>query len=164
MTFAEKSEILKRLYNLLQSEENQYKQEIDESQETPEDIRNKMLAKLQILKEEKERERLEEVKKREERRFYESADELRKCDSEAFAMECYLEQENQMLEKLTKLEREKMEEHIYVKLYEYDIRRKEERERQEKEQKLKMKREIFFAILLLLNKNKEKCCIPEMKE
>lgn len=109
-----------RLAQLLSFEEEMYKQEIIESQETPEQVRDRMEQKLKELKERKESERLEQVKKLQERRFVEGADELRKCDSEAFAIECYLEQENQMLDKLKQRETERRKEEIYVKLNELD--------------------------------------------
>ena len=46
-----------------------------------------------------------DIQKLNERRFYQSADELRKNDSQAFAVECYLEQENQMLDKMKRREK-----------------------------------------------------------
>ena len=46
-----------------------------------------------------------DIQKLNERRFYQSADELRKNDSQAFAVECHLEQENQMLDKMKRREK-----------------------------------------------------------
>ena len=80
------------------------------------------------------------IKKLNEKRFYESADELRKNDSQAFAYECYLEQENQMIDKMKKREKEKKEEMFYVKLNEFDNMKKIENEKKEEiKQKNKLK-------------------------
>jgi hypothetical protein len=114
----------RKLAELLDCEEEQYRREIVDKQETPEQVRMKMEARLIELKTQREKERLETVKTLTERRFYESADELRKNDSEAFAIACYLEQENQMLDKLKRLEDEKRTEQVYVQLYNYDNAKK----------------------------------------
>ena len=81
-----------------------------------------------------------DIKKLNEKRFYESADELRKNESQAFAYECYLEQENQMIDKMKKREKEKKEEMFYVKLNEFDTMKKIENEKKEEiKQKNKLK-------------------------
>lgn len=113
-----------KLSELLKSEEEEYKLEIMSLQETPDQVRDKMEKKLYILKDEKEQERQKLVKELQDRRFKESADELRKNDSEAFAISCYLEQENQMLDKLNKLEEERKKEELYVILNELDTQKK----------------------------------------
>jgi len=114
----------KKLAELLLYEDQMYKKEIIANQETPEEVRKKMEIKLKELKDTRENERLELVKKLQEKKFYEGADELRKNESEAFAIECYLEQENQMLDKLRKRENEKREESLYVKLNELDMKKR----------------------------------------
>lgn len=119
----------KKLSDLLRSEENQYHQEIIQSQENPQQVRLKMEEKLKKLKTEREAERQALVKKLEEKRFFAGADELRKNEAEAFAVSCYLEQENQMLDKLQKREKERKEEEIYVKLNEFDRAQKIEKEK-----------------------------------
>lgn len=130
---------------MLIAEEECYKQEIILRQETPEQVRQKMEIKLKELKEEREKERLNLVKSLDEKRFYQSADELRKNESEAHAIECYLEQENQMLDKMRKRELEKKEEEVYVKLNHYDNLKKIEKERQQlEEKKLKEKKTYEF--------------------
>ena len=81
-----------------------------------------------------------DIQKLNEKRFYDSADELRKNDSQAFAFECYLEQENQMLEKMKRREKEKQEEMFYVKLNEFDTKKKIENEKKDEiKQKNKLK-------------------------
>lgn len=124
----------KRLAMLLFNEEEAYRKEIINNQETPHQVRLKMEQKLKLLKEQKEIERKELVKVLHERKFYANADELRKNDSEAFAIECYLEQENQMIDKLKRREEERVEEDVYVKLNEFDIKKKEEMEKKQMEE------------------------------
>ena len=130
----------KKLSELLNKEEALYHQELITNQESPEDVRRRMEIKLKELREQRLNDRDENVQKLMERRFYEATDELRKNDSEAFAVECYLEQENQMLDKLKKREKEKKEEMFYVKLNEFDMNKKIEKEKEEeKNKKVKIK-------------------------
>ena len=131
----------KKLSDLLISEDIQYKREILSNQETPEDVRKRMEKKLNELKLQRELERQKLVKRLEDRKFYSGADELRKNDSEYFAISCYYEQENQMLDKLKRRAKERQEEDLYVKLNELDMQKKIEREQKESED--------------LKNKNKE---------
>ena len=128
---------------MLIAEEESYRQEIISKQETPEQVRLKMEAKLKGLKEAREKERLELVHKLQEQRFFESADELRKNESEAFAFSCYLEQENQMLDKLKKREQERVEEEVFVKLNNYDNIKKIEKEKSLIEEKKKKEEETY---------------------
>ena len=128
----------KKLSNLLNSEELQYRNAIINSQETSEDVKRRMERELMELRKDRLSQENNDIQKLNEKRFYESADELRKNDSQAFAFECYLEQENQMLEKMKRREKEKQEEMFYVKLNEFDTRKKIENEKKE-EQKQKSK-------------------------
>ena len=130
----------KKLSERLNKEESMYHQELINNQESPEDVRHKMELRLKELREKRLHDKSKSVQKLQEKRFYEATDELRKNDSEAFAMECYLEQENQMLDKLKKREKEKREEIFYVKLNEYEIQKKREKEREEEKlKKIKLK-------------------------
>ena len=130
----------KKLSNLLNSEELGYRNEIINSQETSEDVKRRMEKELMELKKERLAQENNNIQKLNERRFYESADELRKNDSQAFAYECYLEQENQMLEKMKRREKEKKEELFYVKLNEFDNMKKIENEKKDEAiQKAKLK-------------------------
>jgi hypothetical protein len=133
----------KKLSELLIGEEESYRQEIISMQETPEQVRLKMEAKLKGMKEAREKERLEQVQKLQEQRFFESADELRKNESEAFAFSCYLEQENQMLDKLKKRQQERLEEEVFVKLNNYDNIKKIEKEKSQIEEKKKKEEETY---------------------
>ena len=127
----------KKLSNLLNSEELQYRNEIINGQETAEDVKRRMEQELLELRKDRMNQEDNDIQKLNERRFYESADELRKNDSQAFAFECYLEQENQMLEKMKRREKEKKEEMFYVKLWQRDQRNKELQHNLEIEQREK---------------------------
>ena len=130
----------KKLSNLLNSEELQYRNEIINSQETSEDVKRRMERELMELRKERLSQENNDIQKLNEKRFYDSADELRKNDSQAFAFECYLEQENQMLEKMKRREKEKQEEMFYVKLNEFDTKKKIENEKKDEiKQKNKLK-------------------------
>lgn len=113
----------KRISELYKREEEHYRFELVNNEETPEQVRQKMEQKLIELKSQKEKERLEFVKINMERRFLQSADELRKNDADAFALECYLEQENQMLDKLKIKDHAKREEAIFDKLRQFEIKK-----------------------------------------
>ena len=130
----------KKLSNLFNSEEIKYRNEIINGQETAEDVKRRMEKELMELRKERMSQEDNDIQKLNNKRFYESADELRKNDSQAFAFECYLEQENQMLEKMKRREKEKKEEMFYVKLNEFDNMKKIENEKKdEAKQKEKIK-------------------------
>ena len=133
----------KKLSERLNKEEAMYHQELINNQESPDDVRRRMEAKLKELREQRLNDRDENVQKLQEKRFYEATDELRKNDSEAFAVECYLEQENQMLDKLKKREKEKREEMFYVKLNEFDMEKKKEKELEEEKLKKNKLKNIY---------------------
>ena len=133
----------KKLSELLNKEEAMFHQELITNQESPEDVRRRMEINLRELREQRLNDRDQNVNKLMERRFYEATDELRKNDSEAFAVECYLEQENQMLDKLKKREKEKKEEMFYVKLNEFDINKKIEKEKEEEKAKKNKLKNIY---------------------
>jgi hypothetical protein len=114
----------KKLSDLLASEEEAYKKEMIINQETPEQVRLKMEAKLNSLKIQREMERQANVKVLQEKRFVMSTDELRKNESDTLAVTCYLEQENQMLDKLKIREQQKKEEEIFMVLNNYDNQKK----------------------------------------
>ena len=106
-----------------------------------------------------------DVQKLYEKRFYESADELRKNDSQAFAVECYLEQENQMLDKMKRREKEKREEMFYVKLNEFDNMKKIENEKKDEEKHKNKLQNIFdYQQWQRDQKNKELEHINQIKE
>lgn len=97
------------------------------------DVKKRMEKELMELRRQRLSEKDNDIQKLNQRRFFESADELRKNDSQAFAVECYLEQENQMLDKMRRREKEKQEEMFYVKLNELDNMKKIENEKKDEE-------------------------------
>ena len=106
-----------------------------------------------------------DIQKLNERRFYQSADELRKNDSQAFAVECYIEQENQMLDKMKRREKEKKEEMFYVKLNEFDNMKKIENEKKDEENhKNKLKNIYDYQQWQRDQKNKELQHMNEINE
>ena len=146
----------KKLSNLLGSEEAQYHYEIINGQETASDVRKRMEKELMELRKQRLSEENYDVQKLNEQRFFASADELRKNNSQAFAVECYLEQENQMLDKMKRREKEKKEEMFYVKLNEFDNMKKIENEKKEEEQhKNKLKNIYDYQQWQRDQKNKE---------
>ena len=146
----------KKLSNLFNSEEIKYRNEIINGQETAEDVKRRMEKELMELRKERMSQEDNDIQKLNNKRFYESADELRKNDSQAFAFECYLEQENQMLEKMKRREKEKREEMFYVKLNEFDNMKKIENEKKDEEkQKTKLKNIYYYQQWQRDQKNKE---------
>ena len=112
-------------------ETKNYHQELIENMDTPEVVRKRMEQQLMELKSEMQQKTDDHVNKLLEKKFYDEADELRKNNSQAFEVECYLEQENQMLDKLKRREKEKEEEMFYVKLNEFDNLKKLEKEKKD---------------------------------
>jgi carboxylesterase type B len=114
----------KKLSDMLSLEEEAYRREMVITQETPEQVRLKMEQKLNKLKTEREEERQEKLKALEEKRFIKQTDELRKNESEAFAITCYIEQENQMLDKLKIRDQERKEEEFFLVMNNFDNQKK----------------------------------------
>ena len=155
----------KKLSNLLGSEEAQYHYEIINGQETASDVRKRMEKELMELKKQRLNEENYDVQKLNEQRFLESADELRRNKSQAFAVECYLEQENQMLDKMKRREKEKKEEMFYVKLNEFDNMKKKENEKKDEEKhKNKLKNIYDYQQWQRDQKNKELENISKINE
>lgn len=91
---------------MLTQEEKQYEQEFFANLETPEQVREKMAKRLQELRSKREQARKDEVERRMETQFRKGADELRKLDAKFMATNTKLDQEQQMLEKLSRQEAE----------------------------------------------------------
>ena len=121
----------KKLSEILMDETKNYHQELIENMDTPEVVRKRMEQQLMELKSEMQQKTDDHVNKLLEKKFYDEADELRKNNSQAFEVECYLEQENQMLDKLKRREKEKEEEMFYVKLNEFDNLKKIKKEKKD---------------------------------
>ena len=101
-----------------------------------------MEVELKLLKAQRLNDRDTNVQKLQEKRFYDTTDELRKNDSEAFAVECYLEQENQMLDKLKRRHNNYLEEKAFDDINKIDYLKKIEREKKEEEEKIRKNKEL----------------------
>ena len=133
----------KKLSEILMDETKNYHQELIENMDTPEVVRKRMEQQLMELKSEMQQKTDDHVNKLLEKKFYDEADELRKNNSQAFEVECYLEQENQMLDKLKRREKEKEEEMFYVKLNEFDNLKKLEKEKKDELEKKNKLQNIY---------------------
>jgi hypothetical protein len=83
-------------------------------------VREKMAQRLQELKGKREQERQDEVNRRLEQRFRDTADELRKEGSKFFTHHCQMEREKQLMDKQRVLQNNIEEEHIYAQLWKLD--------------------------------------------
>ena len=102
-----------KLSNLLKREYEQYHRELLSNQDTPERQREMMEEKLRTLKNMRESERKKFVELQKEKMFYNDNEEVRKHDSEYNELKCYLEQENQMLDKLHRRHNNYLEEKAF---------------------------------------------------
>lgn len=128
---------------MLKNEERGYHMELIANQDTPEAARRRMEQQLNELKSKRLNQKETNIQKILEKQFYDNADELRKNDSEAFAYECYLEQENQMLDKLKKRQKEKAEEEFYVQLNKFDNLKKIEKEKEDEKVQKEKKKKVY---------------------
>eukprot|EP00826_Nyctotherus_ovalis_P027995 TRINITY_DN2198_c0_g2_i2.p1 TRINITY_DN2198_c0_g2~~TRINITY_DN2198_c0_g2_i2.p1 ORF type:complete len:231 (+),score=88.11 TRINITY_DN2198_c0_g2_i2:418-1110(+) len=124
-----------KLAELLTREEHQYEQEFFANLETPEQVRERMAKRLQELRSRRAQYHQDEVQAKMETRFRQTADELRQLDSQFIAASVKIDQEQQMLEKVKRREKELEEEMLYAKLYEVDAAQKAQREVEEKKVK-----------------------------
>ncbi len=95
-----------KLAALFDAEDQQYKVEIQALEDTPEQVREKMIARVQELRTQKEAQRQQEVAEKLERRFRDSADELRKVDSELNELKNMHLRNIQMMEKHNLMEQQ----------------------------------------------------------
>lgn len=137
-----------RLNYLLQTEHESYKKEIENLEETPLQVRERMLKRVALLKERKEEERKKYVEGQLEKKFENEADELRKVDADFKELKTVYERNIQMMEKQRAMEEQFEEEMIYADLYKRDIRQKEKQE-QEVLQKIKKNIEERNKVLAL---------------
>jgi hypothetical protein len=127
-----------KLSDLLRQEEDQYRQEYINKQETPEDIRRRMAERLEVLKNSREAEKRQEVFQKLDQRWRDSADELRTQEGKLAAMHCRLHQETQMWEKLRQEEENREEEKIFNELWIEDKKKKDRQELERLAQKEKL--------------------------
>lgn len=140
-----------KLAELLTREEHQYEQEFFANLETPEQVREKMAKRLQELRSRRAQYHQDEVQTKMETRFRQTADELRQLDSQFIAASVKIDQEQQMLEKVKRREKELEEEMLYAKLYEVDAAQKAQREVEEK----KVKEQHVSEMMQKLNWQKD---------
>ena len=131
-----------KLSNLLKREYEQYHRELLTNQDTPEHQRQMMEEKLKALKDLREAERKKFVELQNEKIFYNDNEEVRKHDSEYNELKCYLEQENQMLDKLHRRYNNYLEEKAFDDVNKIDYYKKLEREKKEKEEKIRKNKEL----------------------
>ena len=131
-----------KLSNLLKREYEQYHRELLSNQDTPEHQRQMMEEKLKALKDLRENERKKFVELQKEKMFYNDNEEVRKHDSEYNELKCYLEQENQMLDKLQRRHNNYLEEKAFDDINKIDYNKKLEREQKEKEERIRKNKEL----------------------
>lgn len=78
--------------------------------ETPEQVREKMFARLQSLKAKREDERTNEVARRQDMKFKSSNDTLRKEDAKFYNYGTAIEREKQLIDKRRNIENQMLEE------------------------------------------------------
>lgn len=109
---------LKHLYD---QESQMYEDEIRRLRPTADQVKQQMIARVEQLKSQREFRRQEDVAEKLDRRFMDSADELRKVGSDIKQMKIKHERDIQMLEKQKKLEQNYAEEMIYAELWRRDV-------------------------------------------
>lgn len=93
-----------KLAALLAAEDRMYEQEFNDKQETPDQVRQAMFERLQVLKADREKERQELVQRKLDQRFKMSNDALRKEDSKFYIMGTQVEREKQLIDKRRQIE------------------------------------------------------------
>ena len=101
-----------------------------------------MEEKLNYFKNLRENERKKFVDLQKEKMFYNDNEEVRKYDSEYNELKCYLEQENQMLDKLKRRYNNYLEEKAFDDVNTIDYNKKLEREKKEKEERIRKNKEL----------------------
>ena len=99
-----------------------YKEEIRRMRPSAAEVKQEMIRKVTELKSQREAARRADVAEKMDRRFKESADELRKIESDIKEIETKHERDVQMVEKQRNMERQYAEEMIYAELWRRDVR------------------------------------------
>ena len=124
-----------KLAALLDAEDRMYEQEFQNSLETPEQVREKMFARLTELKAKREEERVAEVQRRKDMQFKSANDALRKEDQKFYNYGTAIEREKQLIDKRRQIENKMIEEQVYAQLWQLDAQKKLEREMAEAKEK-----------------------------
>lgn len=110
-----------KLKHLYDQESRMYEEEIRRLRPTAEQVKQSMIERVKQLKSQREFRRQEDVAEKLDRRFMDSADELRKVGTDIKEMKIKHERDIQMLEKQKKLEQQYAEEMIYAELWRRDV-------------------------------------------
>lgn len=135
-----------RLAELLAAEDRIYEKEFNDNMETPEQVREKMFARLQELKGKREQERQDEVARRQDMRFKSSNDILRKEDHKFYNYGTAIEREKQLIDKRRAIEQKMLEEQVYAQLWQLDAQKKLEREMAEAREKQEKIRDTMAVL------------------
>lgn len=143
---------------LLRNEQEDFKIEIAGLEETPEQVRDRMLRRVHELKQRKEASRKVFVEEQLEKKFENEADELRKVDADFKELKTVHQRNIQMMEKQKAMEEQFREEMIYADLYKRDIKHKEKVEQEVlKQQKKKVEdRNMILALQKMSQEEREK--------
>ena len=99
-----------------------------------------MFERLQMLKAKREQERTDEVARRQDMKFKQENDTLRKEDQKFYNYGTAIEREKQLIDKRRNIEQQMLEEQVYAQLWQLDAQKKlerEVREAQEKQEKIR---------------------------
>lgn len=124
-----------KLAALLEAEDRIYEQEFNDNLETPEQVREKMFARLTELKSKRQAEREAEVQRRKDMQFKQANDSLRKEDAQFYNFGTAIEREKQLIDKRRNIENKMIEEQVYAQLWQLDAQKKLEREMKEAAEK-----------------------------
>ena len=109
-----------RLAELLAAEDRIYEKEFNDNLETPEQVREKMFQRLQMLKGKREQERNDEVARRQDMKFKAENDTLRREDAKFYNYGTAIEREKQLIDKRRNVEQKMLEEQVYAQLWQLD--------------------------------------------
>lgn len=135
-----------RLAELLAAEDRIYEKEFNDNMETPEQVREKMFARLQELKGKREQERQDEVARRQDMQFKAQNDILRKEDAKFYNYGTAIEREKQLIDKRRAVEQKMLEEQVYAQLWQLDAQKKLEREMTEAREKQEKIRDTMAVL------------------
>ena len=135
-----------RLAELLAAEDRIYEKEFNDNLETPEQVREKMFQRLQMLKGKREQERNDEVARRQDMKFKAENDTLRREDAKFYNYGTAIEREKQLIDKRRNVEQKMLEEQVYAQLWQLDAQKKLEREMAEAREKQEKIRDTMAVL------------------
>nr|CAB3228135.1 coiled-coil domain-containing protein 11-like [Phallusia mammillata] len=135
-----------RLREKLAAEEQQYLEEMEAKQETIEARQDKMLKRAKVLKEKREKERLQIVEEKLDQQWREQCEELRGVLSRRHQDEVCIDRMNQLAIKSDLERRRQEEERMYAELWEKDRLAKAAREEMEAQQQIERNRAMVDTL------------------